>query len=160
VGTSNGLARLLADERHFEQYGFFPDNEHSLSGKNIINLFQDLQNNLWIATDRGLSLYQPETNNFKSFFIDPNESTRDINLINVIAQKNDNQLWIGNSQGLFVFDIPLATFKKHNIPLIESIEIKIQDLDIDSQGSLWLATEFQGVYNYHPETHKIILNPL
>ena len=134
VGTTDGLARLLPDELHFENFKFSPDNEESVAGKNINSIFEDSQNNLWIATNSGLSLYMPETNNFKNYFIDHNQPTNQINQINVIVQKNNQQLWIGNSQGLFVFDVPSRTFKAHNIPLNESIEIGIQDIDIDSKG--------------------------
>jgi diguanylate cyclase (GGDEF)-like protein/PAS domain S-box-containing protein len=159
IGTANGLARLLPDERQFENYAFSENNVHSLSGKNIVNLFEDLDDNLWVATDRGLSLYQPESNDFKNFFIDPDKSSRDNNQINVIAQKNDQQLWIGNGQGLFVFDIAIGTFTKHNFPFNETIEanqeIEIEDIDIDSKGSLWLATAFQGLYKYDPQTQKV-----
>jgi diguanylate cyclase (GGDEF)-like protein/PAS domain S-box-containing protein len=159
IGTANGLARLLPDERHFENYNFSEINSHSLSGKNIVYLFEDLDDNLWVATDRGLSLYQPETNNFKNFFIDPDKSSRENNQINVIAQKSDQQLWIGNGQGLFVFDIVFGTFTKHNFLINETTEtikeIEIEDIDIDSKGSLWIATAFQGLYNYDPNTQKV-----
>lgn len=155
VGTSIGLARLQADERSFVQYLHSSDKANSIISNQIQDIFEDQANNLWIATNSGLSLYQPIGDNFKNFFIDPeNKGSKDKNSISFITQTSANELWVGNEQGLFRFDIQSGLFHKQTIPGFEAKKIGVQDAAPDQKGSLWLATEYQGVIQYDYKNHQ------
>jgi len=155
VGTSIGLARLQADEHSFVQYLHSSDRANSIVSNQIQDIFEDQANNLWIATNRGLSLYQPIDDNFKNFFIDPaNKDSKDNNSISFITQTTANELWIGNEQGLFRFDIQSRVFHKLTIPGFEGIKVGVQDASPDQNGSLWLATEYQGIIQYDYKNNR------
>ena len=71
VATAGGLNYLEATDTtntsfHFHNYLFEPDNIHSLLGNVINDLYQDDQGLLWCSTSRGISIYNPATNQFNT----------------------------------------------------------------------------------------------
>lgn len=155
VATAGGLARMLPNEIDFEQYKFSPTLENSISGNNIVHIFEDKHKRLWFASDRGLSLYQPGSNDFKNFYINSDIDNTGLNYINVIAQKEENKLWVGNGQGLFVFDIQKAKFVSYKFNNSDSKDVEVLDLGVDSKGSLWIATAFNGLKKLTAKTHEL-----
>jgi len=153
IATATGLARLLPDEINFEQYTFSPTHKNSIAGNYIAQMIEDDKHRLWLATDRGLSLYQAKSNDFKNFYIDKDIDNNEINSINAIAAKNENQLWIANKKGLHVFDIQTAVFSPY--PLNNTAPYAILDIALDSKDSLWIVTTEYGLIKLEPHTNKI-----
>ena len=66
IGTKNGLNRF--DGYNFHQYKINLNDTTAISGTNILKIFEDAQNNLWIVSTKGISKYSRENNNFQSYY--------------------------------------------------------------------------------------------
>tara|TARA_R110002050_G_scaffold95549_4_gene198920 strand:+ start:49558 stop:53508 length:3951 start_codon:yes stop_codon:yes gene_type:complete len=76
-------------------------NDKSISNDFITSIFQDKQNNLWIATENGLNLFDPQKKEFKKY------GTTDgfpSNVIYSILQDEEQNLCITTSKGLVKFN--------------------------------------------------------
>ena len=77
------------------------DNSKSISNNAINGIFQDYKNDLWIATENGLNVYNYKSNEFKNY------TTKDgfpSNVFYSIIGGEKNILWISTSKGLAEFD--------------------------------------------------------
>tara|TARA_R110002049_G_scaffold302258_1_gene494976 strand:- start:34117 stop:38082 length:3966 start_codon:yes stop_codon:yes gene_type:complete len=87
-----------------EQKGFFKyenTNLNSISSNVINGIFEDSKHRLWITTENGLNLYQPETNDFKRYDKTIGLSS---NVTYEILEDEKQQLWISSSNGLMKFN--------------------------------------------------------
>jgi len=77
------------------------NNSKSISNNAINGIFQDYKNDLWIATENGLNVYNYKTNEFKNY------TTKDgfpSNVFYAIIGGEKNILWISTSKGLVEFN--------------------------------------------------------
>ena len=84
------------------------NNAKSISNDFITSIFQDKQNNLWIATENGLNLFDIRKKEFKKF------TTKDgfpSNVIYSILQDEDQNLCITTSKGLVKFNYKTKSVK-------------------------------------------------
>ncbi|WP_298769623.1 EAL domain-containing protein [uncultured Shewanella sp.] len=114
IGTLNGLNRF--DGKKFKHY--FAKNEHSpnehtsneasnLPSSVIKSLFIDHQDRLFVGTDKGLSLYHPESDNFEPLFSQSELKGAEIWSI----QAHRDTLLIGTRHSIFTIDFALTTVK-------------------------------------------------
>jgi ligand-binding sensor domain-containing protein/signal transduction histidine kinase/DNA-binding response OmpR family regulator len=84
------------------------NNDKSISNDFITSIFQDKQNNLWIATENGLNLFDISKKEFKKF------TTKDgfpSNVIYSILQDENQNLCITTSKGLVKFNYKTKSVK-------------------------------------------------
>ncbi|MFT4833097.1 MAG: signal transduction histidine kinase/ligand-binding sensor domain-containing protein [Psychroserpens sp.] len=77
------------------------NNPNSISGNGINSIFQDSKGGIWITTERGLSFYQVDTNDFKTFSVKDGFPS---NVFYSIIEDENGKLWISTSKGLVEFD--------------------------------------------------------
>ncbi|MFV0541920.1 MAG: two-component regulator propeller domain-containing protein, partial [Aestuariibaculum sp.] len=82
-------------------YKYEINNLNSISSNVINGIFEDSKKRLWITTENGLNLYQPNTDNFKRYNKIEGLSS---NVTYEILEDERNQLWISSSNGLMKFD--------------------------------------------------------
>ncbi len=153
VGTDRGLARLADDERSFIVYKYDSNIENSISGNVIRGIAEDEQQRLWVSADLGVNLYQQQTNDFIRYPL-PNLSNqqRIDSGINFLKKADKIGFWVGSDLGLFHFNTQTRTFIKHEA--VSKVGESFYDLDIDSQGHLWLATSENGIIKYNPSNQE------
>ena len=100
--TSYGKGLILyeKDKDEFTSFKHFEEDEKSIISNRVNSIIEDAAGNLWVCTEKGLSLFNFEKNEFHNYTF--NES----NPINVISLFEDSQrrLWVGtSSSGLFLF---------------------------------------------------------
>ena len=83
------------------QYRYNPKDPKSISSNNINSVFMDSTNNIWIATENGLNLYNPINKKFKRFTI---ENGFPSNTIYKIVEEKENIFWVSTSNGLVKFN--------------------------------------------------------
>ncbi|HYX10263.1 MAG TPA: two-component regulator propeller domain-containing protein [Bacteroidales bacterium] len=79
--TMSGLVSY--DGYNFKHYKPELGNPNSLSEKKIKELFVDSENNLWIATSRGLSLFLSNAGTFRQYHFEENEQSENYTIQNV-----------------------------------------------------------------------------
>ncbi|BDU26777.1 two-component regulator propeller domain-containing protein [Flavobacterium sp. GSB-24] len=103
VGTQNGLNRIPLRNFNPKQYAiqhFFYDHS-SLSGDDILTLFQDSQNKIWVGTKaKGLHYFDGKKFNQINLRI----GNTIITSIHSILEDDDKNLWISTNQGIIKYN--------------------------------------------------------
>ncbi len=143
-GGANGLARF--DGYNLRIYRRDDADPHSLSHNHINDLRLDAAGNLWAATRAGLSRYQPDSDNFATYPIDP-EAGQD-NLM-AIEETRDGLLWLAGRNNLYALDVASGQAKKYAITE-ETNAGWIHALAHDQQGILWFGHQDLGLVSFNP----------
>jgi ligand-binding sensor domain-containing protein len=163
------FTQWLPDQKLFLPLPNSYQGEQSIKFNYANYTFEDRENNIWIATDNGLFLFNPAAQVFNSFsLIRPEEKDyieRGV-LSMAIQQTRNENLWIGTwGRGLFYFD-------KHFNPIEAPTPLKALQKDITvwdihehlSTGKLWFTLENQGnnamVYSPTKKTVEWINNSI
>jgi len=153
VGTARGLNRYDNKTNSFIQY--LPGNDSSaLSNGYIRCIAEGFNNEIWIGTSYGLNLLNTETDRFEQIFLEepPTLAT------NIIALFKDNkdQMWIGTKAGLYIY----SENRFEKVVVDENIDnnaevFEIRDIKQSTEGTIWIATENNGIYSMTGQTRKI-----
>ncbi|MGG6547050.1 UNVERIFIED_CONTAM: hypothetical protein NY100_16790, partial [Prevotella sp. 15_C9] len=86
-----------------------PQNPNSLPGNEVTCVYKDKSGNIWIGTDRGVVLFNPEAESFIPF----DDKTNCIShRVYDIHQLDDNRLWIAMEfGGIAVVDLSQQLFR-------------------------------------------------
>ncbi|MEO5912551.1 MAG: two-component regulator propeller domain-containing protein [Pelobium sp.] len=139
-GTRNGLNRY--DGTRITVFRNDIHNNGSIGDNLIRDIYEDKQKRLWIATNRGLELFNQETETFKHF-----SPTNEKVGIWTICEDSKGKLWMGTSAGLMSFDPEQKKFIKQPISKggVKLTSGRINKITEDKKGNLWIGTE-QGIY--------------
>lgn len=147
VGTrSSGLNKLNYNTNKFTKYYNIFEDTNSIPDNTINNMFNDVDGNVWIVSNGGISIYQPQEDNF----IRINLLKYGVFGTKVIApSSNTNTFWIGAKSGLYLFDMYKRELIKQfshedNNPssLSDSYVTSIAE---DRRGRVWVGTRKGGL---------------
>lgn len=148
VGTSGrGLFTLTKKEGHF-----FGQKMHlNVPSELIVRIFEDTDRTVWVSTeDKGL--YRVDGRSIKSFFISKRVQN---NVVKSICQDRYGRLFVGNmSSGLYQYDPANQTFIA--IPYNGSTNLPIDELFVNRNNQILLATSGKGVKYFDPASSKIL----
>lgn len=103
----NGFSILSIKDRRAKNFVHDPGDPHSLPGNEVRCVYKDLNNNIWVGTNKGLALFNPESENFIQFNSDGNLS----HYIYDIKQLDGNKLWIAMEfGGIAIMDLSQRLF--------------------------------------------------
>jgi signal transduction histidine kinase/ligand-binding sensor domain-containing protein len=146
VGTSGqGIAKLDLASGKSKLYRYTTSNPSGLSNDTITHLLVDHSGTLWATTLDGLNRYDPVTDSFRSFRLDPERRTAEY--VSAVEDSNGT-LWINGLGGVLHFDPAterLLEFK-------EGLVIQGYGLLAASNGEIWAGTQ-QGLYRFDPSAH-------
>ncbi len=109
VGTaSEGLYRFDKENTAFRYYQAEAGNPASLSSNVILDIYQDGEGSIWLATSGGLNKYDPATDSFSAL---TERHGLPNNFIYCIIPDEDNNLWLTTNHGLSRFDPHSGTFQ-------------------------------------------------
>jgi ligand-binding sensor domain-containing protein/signal transduction histidine kinase len=119
----------------------------------VVNIAQDKQGYIWLATQRGLHRY--DGHSYVSYYNNPDDSTSMAeNRIVSMCISKDGAIWLGLwTQGLDRFDPVSQTFTHFSHNPLDSTSLSnntIPALLEDSKGNLWVGTH-GGLNLFHPE---------
>ncbi len=144
-GTWDGLNRY--DGYSFISFSAFTDDGKPSLGKNesINDIVEDKNNNLWIATNSGLIMFERKTQEYYLYANTPKRRVFSSNNLNCLAFDLEDNLWIGTDKGINRFN-PFENENKifkadFSDPDAISSNI-INDIKLDEKGNLWIATNF------------------
>ena len=93
------LEHYNREQQNFNHISLYNKTKNYTSGS-ISYLFEDSNNNLWLATNIGLELYNPLEKNFKRYTI--NNGLPD-NSVHAILEDNHKNLWLSTNKGISKF---------------------------------------------------------
>jgi signal transduction histidine kinase/ligand-binding sensor domain-containing protein len=95
VATAWGLNKKAKDSNRFVNYFNEKNDSTSISGNNVISLFEDKEGVIWVGIDNGLCRYNEATNNFTRVGVDALKGA-----VNGITEDAMGYLWISTLKGL------------------------------------------------------------
>ena len=152
--TQNGLTRIKNGETTI--YSVAKDSlRRTLIDDHVNALASDKMNNLWIATDGGLQVYNPRTDQFSSYTRE-NGKIR-VNYITSLFYAKGNKMLIGTSEGLIILNISSTEMKVYtgnSTNLQKYTNNYVTQVFEDSRGLIWVGTR-EGVNIYNPENDML-----
>ncbi len=104
LGTrTGGLDKY--DGYNFEHHKYDQEDPYSISGNEIISLYEDKDGFIWVGTrNEGLNKYDPRTERFYRYYSDDDDGSLKSNTINSITQDIQGLLWFATNNGVFVYN--------------------------------------------------------
>ena len=149
IGSKSGLFKINRKTREYTRY--LPDdrNKNSINSKNYSVIFEDSRKNIWIGTEnKGVNLYNAETDDFTSFTKE-NSSSFSNNIITNIYEDKSSTIWFSTLEGgvsYFSYKNKQFEYFTHNPLDIHSISSdRIGAFHEDKEGNVWIGTEEGGL---------------
>ncbi|HEY9107148.1 MAG TPA: two-component regulator propeller domain-containing protein, partial [Roseateles sp.] len=150
----NGLVRLDRRSGRYTTYTHAASDPRSLNHDRISALRVDRAGRLWVATDFGLSRWDPETEQFTTFSPQPGTLVQ----YRSIAEDAEGLLWLAtSSRGLQRFDPRTGSFKAFDTELRDARppgHHRVNAVHVDRAGMVW-ATTFRGLVRLDPRDGKL-----
>jgi diguanylate cyclase (GGDEF)-like protein/PAS domain S-box-containing protein len=141
--TETGVAHYWPSGKRWEYLRHENGNPGSLTHDQVLSLYQDRADAIWIGTRDGLNVYYPATGKLRTFRQDPADpGSLSGNLVRAVHESADGILWVGTHSGLNrldALDAGSAHFTRFGVRegLPEATIYAILD---DGRGRLWLST--------------------
>jgi diguanylate cyclase (GGDEF)-like protein len=151
VGTyKNGVYRYDPLTKTFTHL----DDSFGLSHPEVLKIFKDSEQNIWVGTGYGLNLWEEENQRFIRFTSDNNQIDSLLgNIVQDIYQARNGKIWIATQKGLNLYLPKTKSFKPFSRKngLHTSLIRGIAD---DKNGNLWLTTN-KGISTLNPSSGKV-----
>ena len=115
-------------------------------------IFQDSRGFMWFGTYMGLNRYDG-----KRFTVYDRDDLCGISdFIHTIEEDNTGDLWIGTDGGLLFYDYEADVFRVFDRVSDKGTVIrnKVNHIQRDSRGVIWMAVNGQGLFSYNPQTEE------
>lgn len=155
-GTKDGLNRY--DGISFKIFQYDYKSPQSL-GNNVINsLFEEQDGKIWIGTDAGIYIYDPEMEQFSKFGLQSNNGIEIIQPVYQIMADRQNNIWMAvESQGIFCYENKTKSLKHYPIQNASNIGF----FCIDYNNTIWIGYKGKGLYytnDYFKSFHLFLDN--
>ncbi|WP_245560595.1 ligand-binding sensor domain-containing diguanylate cyclase [Colwellia piezophila] len=150
IGTyKNGIYRYDPLVKTFSHL----DDSLGLSHPEVMEIFKDSQQNIWVGTGNGLNLWDDINQRFISFKSD-NKADRLLGkIIQDVHQSRDGKIWVATQKGLNLYLPETKSFKhfgrKNGLPTS-----LIRGIEDDKLGNLWLTTN-KGISKLNPLSGEV-----
>lgn len=124
--------------------------EEGLSNNVAIDIVQDAQGFIWIATHNGLNRY--DGHSVKHFYSDPSDSTSlHFGSFADLHVDRKGHLWGSTHSGvLHRYDPNTESFTRYRMPYDEGGATVIEHMYEGADGTFWLASWHQGLLHFNP----------
>ncbi len=129
-----GVSVLNLKTGKFTQYRNDPNNPKTLSDNRVWDIMRDHNDDIWIATTRGVDKFDYQK---KEFIHYPQLAREQVNWIDIDSHDN---IWLGTADEVVIYNLrsnEIAKFKEHSRDFIE-----------DSKGRFWITTLDKGIVQY------------
>jgi signal transduction histidine kinase/ligand-binding sensor domain-containing protein len=156
MGTDVGLDRF--DSYEVKKYRHDDNQPGTISSNTILFIYEDRLKKLWIGTNNGLNLFDPEKDNFIIFKNRADDrGSLNSNYITSITEDEKGAVWILTDANCLNKWVPEThTFmryqfedKKNNLWARPS-----KMISFDSKGNLWIISLDNGIYCFNPASGK------
>lgn len=154
-GTRNKLNRY--DGKSFKIFNCY-DQVAQKQNNNISSLFEDKNKQLWVGTDKGIFILNPQNNVFTYMNCKTEEGIAMTDWIAEMKEDRNGNIWIVvPNQGLFRYiqaskSLKFYEFGEKSVP----DHGNPQSICIDQSSRIWIGTNGKGVYLYNENTDQFI----
>lgn len=152
-----GLSIVSLKNRTAKNYQHDPDNPYSIPDNEVRALCIDKNKNVWVGTDKGLALFNPQTERFTTFnHIEGKENSLLSDQVLDIVQMKDGILWIcTNMGGVSILNLQENTFTSPEDISFSNITVtndshglsgpNARSIIQDSFGNIWIGNYRGGI---------------
>lgn len=152
IATKNGLNVL--NKKTGEVTRINKDNTKAFESNNIIKVYKDMGDNIWISTqDEGVVRYNRITNEFENVKEINKEFGIEKYAVNSIYEDLENNIWFGSKGGLIQYSKIDKDVKKHKNKYYDTetlINNSVQSVYRDKEGIMWIGT-YNGISMFNPK---------
>lgn len=124
--------------------------EDGLSQNTVQTILQDHAGFLWFGTEEGLNRFDGyDFVVFKHDAQDPKSLPDDV--VSALHEDRHRRLWVGTASGLSLFDRQTGTFAP-----VPSVSRRVTSIIEDPDGTLWIATWGEGLFERDPGTGAFV----
>jgi ligand-binding sensor domain-containing protein/two-component sensor histidine kinase len=161
IGTLGaGLFYFNPQTKQQKHYLHVPGDPMSLPGDLVNEIAVDNTNQLWIATESGLSRYDQQLDKFISYSLQEIDSKQTKpESIQALYASPDGNLYMGGFAGFTVFDCKTFQYSNFSSNTANKQSIshnEISDILEDDNGKIWIATVGGGINVYDKRSKKFI----
>lgn len=137
VGTFRGGINIIdkKSKKIKRVYRSNPSVANSLKDNRVWDIIRDSDNNIWVATNSGLNLYNPQTDDFTRMSFLPDNTQ-----VNWIREDSSGEFWLGLKDEMVIFSKKGEIINRFNEQSRAFLE--------DSEGRFWITTIDKGVAQY------------
>lgn len=153
IGTDNiGLFRLNPETGEYINFVRNTRIPGAISSNTITAGILDRDGDLWFGSDYGLNKYDPDTQAFEKYFVDPLNILTAINGAHRIEEDEQGNIWTQSH-----LDAGISNFNKkteeftHYSP---GFGQWFSSITADRSGIVWLGNEFRGLFKLNPGAKK------
>lgn len=149
IGSDGGLYRMNMTSGLTKHYGSNPSDPTTLTQNRVTDISTTYNNEIVIATLKGLNVYNPLTDSFEQVLHDANNKAKSIscNFINCLMF-DDNLLWVGNEvNGIDIIvpnDLSIKNYVHDDTPT-SIMPNPVNSLIEDKEGNLWVGITESGL---------------
>lgn len=145
LGTEMGISIFEPDKGTYSNISNFGNDKASI---NVLSFAEDSLGNIWVGTkNHGLWILNAVTLNATMI-----ASSEQVNAVKSIFLKPGQKKWLASATGLFEvipngnsgYSIERASFFPE--------EEKLEDIEVDIEGNIWMATQNNGLKIFFPKT--------
>ena len=139
----------------FTNFTHNPIDHNSISNNNVNHIIEDINNNIWFATENGLNLLRKGTSKFIRYNnIKNNPNSISHNFINHIHEDEKGLLWLGsNGEGISRFNPITGDIENFTLEN-DGYGNEIFSILQDQKQNLWIATD-NGLYKFNVLSNTI-----
>ena len=154
--ASENKGLFIQDLNTLEYKKINKDTYPRIGGNNIHAVAEDPWGNIWVGTFvEGIYKFNNKLNTNPTVYRSsqkPN-SLKDNSIYSLLADNKDT-LYIGTSTGIEVMDYKTGSFKKLKPEIFDGK--RVDSFLRDYEGTIWISTHFDGIYQYVPESGTVI----
>lgn len=137
-GTNDGLNRYNGHD--FKVYHNEIDSEMSLTSNQILKIFEDSNENLWVLTSNGVNKLNPDRNNVIQYSNLNEKGSLSGNKLTDMLITSDGKILLATSNGIDVYNKDENRFE----PFLDEETLRsptVYSLEEDEFGYIWIGTE-------------------
>ncbi|MBS2098278.1 sensor histidine kinase [Carboxylicivirga linearis] len=150
ITYGKGIDRFDKDNKRFIH---FNTENSGLANPYVNDILCASSGDLWVATVWGLSMMPKNTDQFKNFYFNSDDSTSiSSNNVFVLFEDSKGRIWVGTDNGLNLYSAD-GTFQRFDRTKLKTTICGIQE---DGHNAVWLST-YNGIIRLDPELGDIQL---
>ncbi len=143
-----GMSRISLSDKRVTRYRHDPQDPHTLPSDHVVCIYRDREDRMWVGTNRGLALFDPETDTFIRL---PLHS-----MVFGLCHTDDNKLWISTeSNGVYILNLKPSLFVSPKDVSLQHIPVGNDSYTLsnpntrcvfqDSYRNVWIGTYGGGI---------------